>query len=260
MCSNQLSYAATRSPLSESNRRHQPYHGCALPTELRGRLATTYTNRAQSVCHRDRMPAHRPSGGWWRRPERNRSHRAAPAQLPPLPRTRSATVACASARMCASGVQRCLARSPISRWPTKTPPGRWRESARTRGRAAPESVIRQKPAQGNPVHLQHKVQGAAESEKRGGKPGRPRRCARPVASRPNPSRWAFAPLRGEPVAARITGASAPPGTSTPPDGGAEGPKRGHKARRGLASRMPPRTRVTRNGQDPPPSSGGGCQP
>ncbi len=24
------------SPLSESNRRHQPYHGCALPTELRG--------------------------------------------------------------------------------------------------------------------------------------------------------------------------------------------------------------------------------
>ena len=38
----QLSYAALRSPasaspLSESNRRHQPYHGCALPTELRGR-------------------------------------------------------------------------------------------------------------------------------------------------------------------------------------------------------------------------------
>ena len=26
------------SPLSESNRRHQPYHGCALPTELRGQV------------------------------------------------------------------------------------------------------------------------------------------------------------------------------------------------------------------------------
>ena len=28
--------AQSPSPLSESNRRHQPYHGCALPTELRG--------------------------------------------------------------------------------------------------------------------------------------------------------------------------------------------------------------------------------
>ena len=27
------------SPVAESNRRHQPYHGCALPTELMGRMA-----------------------------------------------------------------------------------------------------------------------------------------------------------------------------------------------------------------------------
>src|SRR5947208_405159 len=27
----------SESPLWESNPRHQPYHGCALPTELRGR-------------------------------------------------------------------------------------------------------------------------------------------------------------------------------------------------------------------------------
>ena len=30
--------AETPSPVSESNRRHQPYHGCALPTELTGQL------------------------------------------------------------------------------------------------------------------------------------------------------------------------------------------------------------------------------
>ena len=33
--------ARDESPLSESNRRHQPYHGCALPTELRGHSRAT---------------------------------------------------------------------------------------------------------------------------------------------------------------------------------------------------------------------------
>ena len=37
-CSDRLSYAA-QGTLWESNPRHQPYHGCALPTELEGRGA-----------------------------------------------------------------------------------------------------------------------------------------------------------------------------------------------------------------------------
>src|SRR3984893_13315256 len=65
----QLSYAAlgwsgaaptVPSPLSESNRRHQPYHGCALPTELRGRagrlrprphhITRLTVRRSQAAC------------------------------------------------------------------------------------------------------------------------------------------------------------------------------------------------------------------
>src|SRR3954470_22885799 len=37
--------AVTESPLWESNPRHQPYHGCALPTELRGQVVKTQPRR-----------------------------------------------------------------------------------------------------------------------------------------------------------------------------------------------------------------------
>ena len=45
------------SPLWESNPRHQPYHGCALPTELRGR------SRNETGSHLATKPADEHSGG-----------------------------------------------------------------------------------------------------------------------------------------------------------------------------------------------------
>src|SRR3954447_14077790 len=38
------------SPLTESNRRPSPYHGDALPTELRGRRSAGQTTRMAVVC------------------------------------------------------------------------------------------------------------------------------------------------------------------------------------------------------------------
>ena len=43
------------SPLSESNRRHQPYHGCALPTELRGRVFPDDSQPVRPACRESRL-------------------------------------------------------------------------------------------------------------------------------------------------------------------------------------------------------------
>ena len=58
--------AAVASPLWESNPRHQPYHGCALPTELRGRvLHVQLSGDAIALCGRvedSRTPGGDPTG------------------------------------------------------------------------------------------------------------------------------------------------------------------------------------------------------
>jgi hypothetical protein len=46
---NQMSMPLTRSPLTESNRRPSPYHGDALPTELRGRGSRAYTQASRRL-------------------------------------------------------------------------------------------------------------------------------------------------------------------------------------------------------------------
>src|SRR5688500_19237113 len=47
---------AWSSPLWESNPRHQPYHGCALPTELRG----PFSARGPTTSQRTSIAPHQP--------------------------------------------------------------------------------------------------------------------------------------------------------------------------------------------------------
>src|SRR5690606_26968196 len=67
------------SPLSESNRRHQPYHGCALPTELRGRVRLADPGRRAY----SRRPLARQPGTGPGRVGARRAPAAGPAALPP---------------------------------------------------------------------------------------------------------------------------------------------------------------------------------
>src|SRR4051812_28027327 len=51
--------SVTESPLWESNPRHQPYHGCALPTELRGHRLSTLPARPGGVTEQARRRGRR---------------------------------------------------------------------------------------------------------------------------------------------------------------------------------------------------------
>ena len=70
------------SPLSESNRRHQPYHGCALPTELRGPGCCT-SLEAPVPAAADRA---RPETGAIHRSAARRGDASRPTCRAPLPR------------------------------------------------------------------------------------------------------------------------------------------------------------------------------
>src|ERR1022692_2846215 len=55
-----LNSSDLRSPLTESNRRPSPYHGDALPTELRGRVAWRWSARPTRRAPRQKL--HPPTG------------------------------------------------------------------------------------------------------------------------------------------------------------------------------------------------------
>jgi hypothetical protein len=44
--------------VAESNRRHQPYHGCALPTELTGPVRQESRRSADDATAASRLPGH----------------------------------------------------------------------------------------------------------------------------------------------------------------------------------------------------------
>ena len=71
--------ALSRSPLTDSNRRPPPYHGGALPTELRGRAPHSSPGRGSRSSHQDKPFAARPwnarfSPSWKRPALRVRRH------------------------------------------------------------------------------------------------------------------------------------------------------------------------------------------
>ncbi len=81
----------TWSPLTESNRRPSPYHGDALPTELRGRTAgprAKVTAHARRAAAGERRPGTSAPAEHTRRPAASRTHTRPARGWQPAPRAR----------------------------------------------------------------------------------------------------------------------------------------------------------------------------